>query len=113
MAKNAPVSVTLIPWLKDNLGKGCLAGICSGELDALSAAIHIVALTGYEYPRKPVLTRAFGDVVLTLQEKHFPLAYHAIAHVLDWGDRDRLWLIANLPDIEPGLCQYEPGGRGQ
>ena len=108
MAQNAPVSVTLVPWLKDNLGKGCFAGICSGELDALRAAVHIVALMGYDYPRKPSLTLAFADCVRELQEKHFPLAYHTIAHVLDWADRARLWRRAGLPVIEAGQCKHEP-----
>ena len=34
--------------------------------------------------------------------------YHAIAHIMNWGDRGRLWAAAGLPDVVTGRCLCEP-----
>ena len=38
------------------------------------------------------------------------LAYHAIAHVMDWSDRAELWIKAGLPEFATRQCSFEPGG---
>ncbi len=102
-----PLAVTIKPWLRAQLGKSCFAGLCSGELDALCAAIHVIGI--YAYRPLPSLLEAFAHVVLTMQEHNRFLAYHAIAHVMDWPDRARLWHLAGLPDCGPGQCIDERG----
>lgn len=103
-------SVTVIPWLRANLGKTCLAGNTGQDQKALLAAVQIVEL--YSYDPDPSLVQAFRHVVLRMQYKQAFLAYHAIAHVMDWHNRRELWKAAGL---EISLCwphcEFEPKGR--
>jgi hypothetical protein len=104
--KEKPVAVTLFPWLRENLGKSCLAALTSTDRRALEAAVQIIALLGYD--RNPGLVMAFGACVLEMQPSTREFAFHAIAHVLDWNDRGRIWSLAGLPECNPGRCQHEP-----
>lgn len=104
MAAKEPCQ-TLRQWLKANLGPRCLAPLTSTDAKALSAAVQIVEL--YAFERRPEVLDAFGGVVRCMQEGCRRLAYHAIAHVMDWSDRARVWSEAGLPAIEAGQCKYE------
>jgi len=96
---------TLPQWLKQNLGPRCLAPLTGTDSKALSAAVQIVAL--YAYHPAPQVAEAFGLTVMQIQQSCWPLAYHAIAHVMDWTDRGELWREAKLPSIPVGICKFE------
>lgn len=105
-----PVSVTLFPWLKANLGKTCLAPLTGTDRRALLAAVHIVCL--YSQEPDDTVAQAFGRVVSMMQVKCRHLAYHAVAHVMEWHSRGELWHHAGLES--PGqipVCAYEPAGQ--
>jgi len=104
----APAS-TIFPWLQANLHKGCLAPLTGTDARALQAAVQIAELYSYD-SSKPVAD-AFGLVVTRMQDHTRELAYHSIAHVMEWSDRERLWRHAVLNPI-PNLrrCAFEPGG---
>lgn len=110
MSRETDVSKTLRPWLKANLGKTCLAGLTSVDSHALDAAVHLVSL--YAYNMKPAVLEAFKLTVMQMQPYLRQLAYHAIAHIVNWDDRARYWADAGLPALEHvWVCNWEPGGR--
>lgn len=84
----------LLAWLRANLGRAALAPLTGTDGKALAAAVHIVEL--YAYDSDPSVLVAFRVVVVRMQPSTRHLAYHAIAHVLDWPDRDRIWALAGL-----------------
>lgn len=106
-----PYCQTVLPWLRSNLGRKCLAPLTSTDAAALSAAVQIVQL--YAYTGDPSVLNAFGAVVLTMQRQSMELAYHAIAHILDWDDRVRIWSLAGLPRMAVRKCTFEPDGAGR
>lgn len=97
---------SLRPWLKANLGKQCLAPLTGTDSRALDAAVHIAELYSY-HSEQGVLT-AFSKVVSCMQSHTQYLAYHAIAHVMDWSDRPKVWRGAGLlfPANIP-RCEHE------
>lgn len=106
MSKPRTVSETILPWLRVNLGKGCLGALTGTDARALRASIQIMEL--YSYHREPEILSAFGLVVAAMQPSTRYLAFHGIAHVMDWTDRIPLWRAAGLAPIEnPGKCAYE------
>ncbi len=108
MSKYQPKAVTIFPWLKSNLGPRALAPLTGTDTRALRAAVEIIEL--YSVDHNPVVIEAFGNVVSQMQRSTMHLAFHGIAHVLDWGDRLNIWVMAGLPEIDPGKCSFEPGG---
>lgn len=106
--KTKPVSVTLIPWLRANLGKGCLGVLTSTDYHALLASVQIVDL--YAYATDPALIQAWGTVVRKMQPSARHLAFHAVAHVRNWDDRIEMWVEAQLGDLPRSVCAYEPQG---
>ena len=105
MKKQKQPCETLPKWLKDNLGPCCLAPLTGTDSRALAAAVQIIDL--YSVDADCTLPAAFGIVVARMQRSCWPLAYHAIAHVMDWSDRERVWKLAGLPKIQVGQCKYE------
>jgi len=105
-----PVSQTLFPWLKANLGKNCLAPLTGTDYSALAAAVHTIDL--YAETRDPSVLEAFAIIVLCMQSSTQELAYHAIAHVMDWSDRSQIWTTAGLSTpIHLRQCLFEPAAR--
>jgi hypothetical protein len=104
--KTKPPCVTLPQWLKNNLGPKCLAPLTSNDAKALSAAVQIVEL--YAYNPAECVVNAFGSVVSCMQDHTRHLAFHAVAHVMDWGHRAELWHRAGLGDIPQTRCNFEP-----
>jgi hypothetical protein len=102
----------LRPWLKANLGKQCLAPLTTQDDLALDAAICLLKLFNYCDSRHAnEVLKAFAAAVMTMLPHNRRLAYHAIAHVMDWHNRDQIWSRCGLPEVEnPGVCQHEPGG---
>ena len=109
--KTKPPCLTIRPWLQANLGKSCLAGLTGTDAKALSAAVQLIEL--YSYDQHPQLLHAFAVIVRRMQPSMRPLAFHAIAHVMDWSDRVPLWEDAGLGDIVAPLCAYEPRGSAR
>lgn len=104
--KPKPYCETIGPWLKANLGHGCLAPLTGTDRRALHAAVMIVDL--WSETRSFETAEAFRTVVREMQHKCWPLAYHAIAHVCDWSHRDELWKQAGLVELaHPGRCVGE------
>jgi len=110
--KTKPVCETLLPWLRNNLGKTCLAPLTGQDAKALASAIHIIHLYAYCDSRdeEGCLT-AFRCVVERMQPSTRELAYHGIAHVMDWHNRADVWSKAGLAPIKfPRMCAYERSG---
>lgn len=100
-----PKCSTLLPWLKANLGKHCLGPLTGTDAKALAAAVQTIEL--YAYHSEPEILGAFARIVRCMQPSTWELAYHAIAHVMDWTDRSRIWIAAGLPTFTPRKCEYE------
>lgn len=109
--KQKPKAETIFPWLRANLGKKCLAPLTGTDSRALQAAVQIIE--HYAYDSDPTVLAAFRLVVLRMQPKCYVFAFHAIAHVMDWSDRERIWLSSHLPSEIRHFqrCAYEPGSR--
>jgi hypothetical protein len=105
VSKYQPPAQTVMPWLTANLGSRALAPLTGSDTRALRAAVQIIEQ--YSYDREPLLLKAFSIVVLRMQSSTQELAYHCIAHVMDWSDRSRLWVEAGLPEFAPRRCAFE------
>ena len=104
---NKPPCQTLLPWLRNNLGKKCLAPLTGTDARALAAAVQIIEL--YSYDRDSHVLEAFRLVVERMQPKCREFAYHAIAHIMDWSDRGRIWKLAGCPEMTSyHPCEAEP-----
>lgn len=104
-----PPAETVLGWLASNLGSRALAPLTGSDTRALRAAVQIVEQ--YSYDRDPSLLHAFAAVVRRMQSHTQELAFHAIAHPMDWSDRARIWRAAGL-EIKPfRKCSFEPGGK--
>jgi hypothetical protein len=112
MSAAQPLSKTVFPWLKANLGKHCLGVLTGQDEKALAAAVTLVPLWCNSDDRGAVAI-AFHYVVLEMQPQARELAFHAIAHAADWGHRQELWSQACL-DLPASVrvCAFGPGGNG-
>lgn len=96
----------IVDWLGFNLGT--TAPLTGTDYRALVAAVAILELYSYTSNER-LLVHAFYAVALTMQPTTREYAYHAIAAVLDWQDRAKIWRVAGLPAIEnPMRCRAEP-----
>jgi hypothetical protein len=103
--------VTLPAWLRENLGKDCLAPLTGTDAKALACAVQVIDL--YSHHRMQSVLTAFAFIVLQMQPKCQELAFHAVAHVMDWDDRADVWISAGLPSFTPRKCAFEPGGSAR
>lgn len=108
MAAYQPPCVRIFPWLKSNLGKRCCAGLTGTDVRALRAAVEIIEL--YSYHRTAAVLKAFDHIVRCMQPSMQELAYHSIAMIMNWEDRDIIWVQCQLPPLSPQVCAFEPGG---
>ncbi len=97
-------------FLRGNLGRSALGALTGTDSKALAAAVHILRL--YAYNGHAGALEAFRLVVLEMQPTTREFAYHAIAWVSEWHNRDLWWARAGLPALERvSTCEMEPGGR--
>lgn len=84
-------------WLNENLGDatGALTGADTRAINAAHAVIEL-----YSYTSSPESLVAFANVVSDMQTSTRWMAYHIIAMVMDWDDREIVWAKAGLPAIE-------------
>src|SRR5919108_2788409 len=109
MSDYQPSAATVLDWLHSNLGSHAIAPLTGSDTKALRAAVQIMEQYGYD--RHPSLIHAFSCVVNRMQQKTQWLAFHAIAHPLDWSDRQKVWDAAELdPVFNVPKCSFEPGG---
>lgn len=109
--KPKPPCTTIFAWLKSNLGKNCLATLTGTDAKALHAAVQIIELYTWTGTHQQGVLDAFRFAVLCMQPRTRELAYHAIAHVMDWNDRDEVWERAGLPHLNNiRVCSFGPGG---
>jgi len=96
-------------WLATELGLSVLEPMTETDWRALLAAVQIVEL--WRDGRQPHVAQAFKLVVIEMHQHLRRLAYHAIAHVMDWSHREELWRSAGLPEVTHtyGRCRNEPG----
>jgi hypothetical protein len=90
----------LLKWFKDNpnlpgLSLGALTGT---DHRALAAAVHLLEL--YAGGGNTNTLDAFRIVVNQMQPSTRVFAFHAIAFLLDWSDRSRIWHEAGLFPLE-------------
>jgi len=105
-----PPCKTLPAWLRENLGPGCLGVLTGTDAWALAAAVQIVEL--YSSVRDPAVLVAFRVVVEEMQPCARELAFHCIAHVMDWDDRFSVWEDAGLPALtQMRICKHGPEAR--
>jgi hypothetical protein len=103
---------TVSDWLAANLGYHAMAPLTGTDSRALRAATEIIEL--YSYHQRQSVLDAFCLVVCTMQGTTRELAYHAIAKVMNWSDRERIWQMAGLPPLRAErVCAFEPGGCHQ
>ena len=103
-----PKCQSVLPWLRANLGPHALAPLTGQDARALSVAVQAIALyAACDYSAEVRSLQAFACAVNCMQESTRHLAYHSIAHILDWSDRARLWERAGLQAINVGRCAYE------
>lgn len=97
----------IFTWLRANGWN--LGGLTGQDVPALRAAAEILAC----YSRcdgdvEAGLLSAFRGVVLAIQPSQRHLAYHAIAHGLDWHNRADFWAACGLEALpNPGRCTNE------
>jgi len=98
---------TLPAWLKANLGTKSLAPLTGTDRRALFAFIQIVDLYAHDHDCSVI--PAMKAVVGRMQQTTWHLAYHSIAHIMDWPDREFIWCQKmELPKpAGAGRCKHE------
>ncbi len=92
MSAVASVCKTGPTWLKHHHGRTSLAALTGQDARALTAFFHLVELYAVsDGEGQRCALAAMASTVLAMQPSTRWLAREGIAHVLDWGDRDRLW----------------------
>jgi len=83
----------IVRWLKANgLACGVLTGTDVRALAASCAILDVMCVAG----RDSRLLDAYALTVSLMQPKAIHLAYHAIAMVMDWGERSVVFAMAGL-----------------
>lgn len=94
-------------WISANIGPCDFTGTEVRCIRAIVAVLEVYAVS-----REPTVLRAFHALVATsLQYKNRVAAYHIIAMVLDWDDREKVWEASGLPSQDFGTCEFEPVNR--
>ena len=87
-----PVCRDYVVFLKEHLGKDCLAPLTGQDARALHAFLHAVQLWGNsDTDGRRHAEMAMRALVLAMQEKTRFLAKRAIPRVLDWSHEADIW----------------------
>lgn len=103
-------AVTIGPWLDDNLGKLWRAPLTGQDWSALKASVEILGCYARcDQDAEQGLLLAFRGTVLAIQPGCRYLAFHSVAHVLDWHNRAEIFARAGLeiPQYLP-RCKFGP-----
>jgi hypothetical protein len=107
--KHETPAVRLSQWLTDNLGKGWSAPLTGQDWSALKAAAEIMGCYSYsDQEGRHCCLVAFKSMVLTMQPSCRWLAFHAIAHVMDWSTRWTIWRACGLAAVQCRECKFAP-----
>jgi hypothetical protein len=103
------VADPLMDWLAANLGDESLAPLSGTDTRALRAAWAIIVLWNRDDGAGcDELLVAFAACVRRMGPHTQQFAYHAIAQVMNWSDRPKVWARAGLPQIQrPWRCKHE------
>jgi len=82
-------------WMCENYGGTCMGALTGTDWKAMRAIVALLEL--HAYAPEPTHWQAFAILVETMQEKTRWMAHAIIAMVLNWDDRNRLWMRAKLP----------------
>lgn len=99
---------TVTTWLRANLGPRSLAPLTTTDAAALRAVAQVAAagaFTGLD-----AVMPSLAPLIHLMQPHTQHLAYHAIAHSLDWSDRDAVWTACGFTERPLSRCAFEPGG---
>lgn len=99
----------LLEWLAANLGDESLAPLTGTDTSALRAAWAVIVLWNRDDGDGcDELLTAFAICVGRMQPHTRQLAFHAIAQVMNWADRSKVWARAGLPEVvRPWRCKHE------
>lgn len=102
---------TIGPWLRANgQNLGALTGQDWAALRAAAECMGLYARCDSHAEANALV--AFKSCVLSMQPSTRYLAFHAIAHLLDWGDRAVIWSRCGLAPLERvPACKYGPQPR--
>lgn len=96
-AREKPPCVSVYAFLRAH--KHNLGALTGQDSRALSAIAHVWELyAASDDDGREAALRAVRALLSAMQPKTRYLAREAIAHTLDWGDRDRLWPIVWAPE---------------
>ncbi len=104
-----------MPWLRSNLGPKCLGCLTGYSARALRACVELIAAyNACDSIMESNLLVAFRTIASTMHRPERELVYHAIAHQMNWSDRDRIWHLAGLEPLgRVSICAHEPGGSAR
>lgn len=109
-----PHAATIGPWLTENLGKGWAGPLTGQDWPALKAAVEIMnAYSSSDEEGQMHCVVAFKAMVLTMQPSCRYLAFHAVAHVMDWSTRWQIWRACGLEAPKCRECKHGPQPRPQ
>ncbi len=106
--KTQPHAATILKWLRDN-GQS-LGALTGQDTRALQLCVSAMALySSCDQEMESHALSAFRGGVVAMQPSTRHLAYHAVAHVLDWPAREMIWRRAECPELgrHPGHCTHE------
>lgn len=98
---------SILTWLRANLGPRHLAPLTSTDTAALRAIAQVAQVAAFT--RLSDITPSLLPLIKLMQSHTQHLAYHAIAHSLDWSDRDRVWTACGFTERPLSVCAFEPG----
>lgn len=92
MRAEKPVCRDYAAFLKEHMGRDCLAPLTGQDARALHAFLHAVQLWGNSDPEgQRHAETAMRALVLAMQPHCRLIAKRAIPRVLDWGHEARIW----------------------
>ncbi|AUX43807.1 uncharacterized protein SOCE26_052620 [Sorangium cellulosum] len=106
-----PTCKTAQAFLTHHHGRGCLAPLTGQDRAAMATFVHAAELYGVgdDAGREAAIV-AMRAAVGGMQPHTRWLAREAIAHVMEWGDRDGLWRVLFPAGAEGPSADAQRGG---